>query len=43
MQFAKRMVYDYELEYYTGCDGGIITDGNMTRFQPGEINIRKPG
>ena len=43
MQFAKRMVYDYELEYYTGCDGGIIIDGNMTRFQPGEINIRKPG
>ena len=43
IKFAKRTVYDYELEYYTRSDGGVIINGKMTDFGRGDINIRKPG
>lgn len=41
--YASRTVYDYELEYYLRCDGGIRIDGRFTPFRAGDLNIRKPG
>jgi len=38
-----RVCYDYELEYYTKCDGGILCEGKLLKFKAGDINIRKPG
>lgn len=40
---AQRVVYDYEFEYFTKCDGGIIIDGEYMRFHAHEVNVRKPG
>lgn len=40
---AVRKCYDYELEYYTCSDGGIVVNGEYLPFSAGEINIRKPG
>lgn len=42
-KMTQRICYDYEIEYYTKSDGGIIVDGEYIPFQEGEINIRKPG
>lgn len=43
MKMYPRVCYDYELEYFIRCDGGVVIDGNFTAFQAGDINIRKPG
>lgn len=42
-KMASRKVYDYEIEYYTRGGGGIEVDGELLRFDTGDINIRKPG
>lgn len=41
--YSVRTVYDYEVEYYLRCDGGIRVDGKFLPFQAGEMNLRKPG
>ena len=40
---AQRVVYDYEFEYFTRSDGGIVIDGAYVRFYAGDMNVRKPG
>ena len=41
--YSVRTVYDYEVEYYLRCDGGIRVDGKFLPFEAGEMNLRKPG
>ncbi len=41
--YSVRTVYDYEVEYYLRCDGGIRVDGKFLPFHAGEMNLRKPG
>jgi len=43
VKLTPRICHDYELEYYLKSDGGILCDGEMLSFHPGEINFRKPG
>ena len=43
LKMAQRTVYDYEFEYFTRSDGGIMIDGKYVEFKKGQINIRKPG
>ncbi|MEG1427348.1 MAG: AraC family transcriptional regulator [Oscillospiraceae bacterium] len=43
IRLVPRRCCDYELEYYTACNGGIIVDGDYLEFQSGEINLRRPG
>lgn len=38
-----RKCYDYELEFYTRSDGGIIVNGEFLPFRAGTVNIRRPG
>jgi AraC family transcriptional regulator len=40
---SSRLCYDYELEFYIKCDGGIIVNDKYLPFKANEINIRKPG
>jgi AraC-like DNA-binding protein len=42
-KFAKRIVYDYEIEYYTFSEGGIEIDNKFTKFEAGSVNFRRPG
>lgn len=42
-KMQTRVVYEYELEYFTKSDGGIIVDGEMIHFSKGDINFRRPG
>ena len=38
-----REVYDYEIEFYTDCGGGILINGKFVRFEKGNANFRRPG
>ena len=38
-----REVYDYEIEFFTYSDGGIITNEKYTPFEKGTVNFRTPG
>jgi len=42
-KYAPRVVYDYELEYYTKSDGGIIIDDVYIPYAAGDMCLRKPG
>jgi len=39
---TSREVYDYEIELYLECDGGIYINGKFVSFKKGDINFRKP-
>lgn len=40
---VPRRCYDYELEFYTASDGGILVDDDYIEFKAGEVNLRRPG
>lgn len=40
---APRRCYNYELEYFTYSQGGVIVQGEYIELRPGEINFRRPG
>ena len=40
---STRKCYDYEIEFFLRCDGGIIVNDKFLAFKANEINIRKPG
>ena len=42
-KLSSRTCYDYEIEFYMRCDGGIIVNDKLISFKANEINIRKPG
>lgn len=37
-----RVCYNYEIEYYTECFGGVMVNGEYITFKSGDINFRKP-
>lgn len=41
--FGIRTVYDYEIEYYTFSQGGIVINNKYTKFEAGSANFRRPG
>lgn len=43
LKLIPRRCYDYELEFYTASQGGVIIDGEYVEFGPGDLNLRKPG
>jgi len=42
-RYASRVIYDYEMEYYTDSRGGIIVNGEFVPASSGDVHIRKPG
>lgn len=42
-KISSRIVFDYEIEFYTKSDGGIKINGEFVPFESGTVNFRKPG